>query len=522
MKRVICNDDEDSPTMYEGEVEGGKKSLVKTAIRLKEAIDSVATTFSPIGDVVNAVKQWKLKNGDSDDSDSGDDEKNNEENDNDEEKDDDNAEENDNEGNDEENDNEGNDEEDDNEEIQNVDKTKLQIVSEPLLLQPQIDGTQKEISIEKWLHKMRNVNDRKFDPFHYGKAPKDNCFTTRLVINVGEFHYDGTFMDFSAKDESNLENLVKSANVAAFGDQRHLTTVIDENVRKGHDIDDINFQVSDEIVKFVENTWGTKFYPQKVKAVPYKINLYKKGDKFISHKDTPAKNLIGTFLLGMSHKHKGTSFKVETRPNFSWNKYEYWSGSNVGDWAAFLADVPHEVNHENDNVRATMSFKIYSANEDNDIDEESKSFVDQNISLHQLPKFGSNSIGIILSHDYSLNTTCLKGVDRLWYYLAKRLALRVEMLPVIVQTQMMWYRDNYPAEGSSSVYALTDDHIRYLTDGGPKPEQTNDNVEFYMVGYDGYEWQSNVEPYVEYTGNESQPMSEDSLYLHKAIILHFQ
>lgn len=124
--------------------------------------------------------------------------------------------------------------------------------------------------------------------------------------------YEGTFSGIALENEDNLKQLFERANPASFGDQMNLKTIVDENVRKGRDIDSTSFQVSNEIIKFVEDTWNSHFYPSNVKAVPYKINLYQKGDKFIGHKDTPDKNLVGTFLLGMSHS-DSESLRVYSR-----------------------------------------------------------------------------------------------------------------------------------------------------------------------------------------------------------------
>jgi hypothetical protein len=307
---------------------------------------------------------------------------------------------------------------------------------------------------------------------------------------------------------------------------------VDENVRKGHDIDSINFQVSPEIVKFVEKTWGDHFYPSNVKAVPYKINLYKKGDKFVGHKDTPDKNLIGTFLLGMSYKKCERSFKVDVCPNakYKWDRYETWGESQVGTWCAFYADVPHRVKHKNDTIRATMSFKIYSNDSDFEMSDMTVDFVDNYLKNNPLPptltspNITSNSlVGLILSHDYSLNTTSLKGIDNLWYYVAQKIAKNVVLVPVIVSTSMLWYREsNEPPQGSMQVFSLSDSHIRYLNgEESEQPEQPSDKIDFYKMSYDGYKWMCNYEDYIEYTGNESQPMSEDSLYIYKALLLTF-
>lgn len=334
--------------------------------------------------------------------------------------------------------------------------------------------------------------------------------------------YDGKLSGLALENDDNLKKLITSANVASFGDQMNLKTVVDENVRKGRDIDSASFQVSDEIIKYVEDTWNSHFYPSNVKAVPYKINLYQKGDKFIGHKDTPDKNLVGTFLLGLSHE-ESDSLKVLTRPNASHNQYDIWEDSRIGTWCAFHADVPHEVEHNEDCIRATMSFKIYTTQNVYEISKLSEQYADEYLRKNPMPKSSVNdeTIGIILSHDYSVNTTTLKGVDNLWYHVATKISKTpVELIPVVLKTSMYWYRDSEPAPSvSMNVYPLTTQHLLYLNgEDVPKPAEYPE-IKFYKLSYDGYQWSCETESYIEYTGNESQPQSEDSLYIHRALIL---
>ena len=81
-----------------------------------------------------------------------------------------------------------------------------------------------------------------------------------------------------------------------------------------------------------------------------------------------------------------------------------------------------------------MSFKIYTTHTDCEISKISEKFAEDYLKKNPVPP-EKGVIGIILSHDYSLNTTTLKGVDNLWYHIAKRISKSpVELIPVILST----------------------------------------------------------------------------------------
>jgi hypothetical protein len=117
-----------------------------------------------------------------------------------------------------------------------------------------------------------------------------------------------------------LPDLWPTCSDAAFGDQNLLETVVDPKIRIGRDLGADYFQLDPKLIEHVEQQWGEYFFPVDVKAVPYKINMYKKGwcfgmlnkllifhflgGKFERHKDTPDKDLVGTFLLSISQHRK--------------------------------------------------------------------------------------------------------------------------------------------------------------------------------------------------------------------------
>jgi len=49
-----------------------------------------------------------------------------------------------------------------------------------------------------------------------------------------------------------------------------------------------------------DKQWEENMYPKSVRVESYRINMYGLNGHFKSHKDTPAKGLVGTGLLAMS------------------------------------------------------------------------------------------------------------------------------------------------------------------------------------------------------------------------------
>jgi len=350
-----------------------------------------------------------------------------------------------------------------------------------------------------WLYKVRDAHEKKFQSYHNGKSN----FEGDLTISVNNFNYSGPYKDFN-----NLKELFDVSSTAAFGDTNTMTTVVDEKIRKARDLTD--FTVSQSIIDRVSELWSVNFYPQQVRVVPYKINIYGPDGKFKEHKDTPDVNLVGTFLLGLSPKSCNRSLMVKDG-----DKCHYWHDSNVGTWCAFYPDLPHSVENTNNNYRGTIAFKIFS------IDESDNEFICDNKFTGDLP---TEPLGLVLSYDYSLNTDSLKGVDNLWYNMIRQLNCKsIEIVPILIKTSFSHGGYDYDSElpeGTMDVYLCDDGVIESITNGN-KIDINYRDIPFVKMSYSGYQWKYNYEEYIEHTGNESRPEEEDSIYLHRAMIVKF-
>ena len=94
------------------------------------------------------------------------------------------------------------------------------------------------------------------------------------------------------------------------------------------------------------------------------VIVYKKGDKFKRHKDTPkAANLIGTFVVGLPIAHTGGTFVVDDGRGA---KRFDWSGETATDalpWVALFSDVDHEIEPIKSGARVTLVYALHRTNE---------------------------------------------------------------------------------------------------------------------------------------------------------------
>jgi len=183
---------------------------------------------------------------------------------------------------------------------------------------------------------------------------------------LARFHEDGYSPRFGDVDEDTVVAWSKQRAVAAtFGDLRVMETKVDASVRLASDIPADRFGVPDPVCREVERLWAGDFWPRAVRAVPHKINLYGPGGHFVEHRDTPAKDLVGTFLLSLfdsTDNRAGLELKDEKGAVlFTWSPHRQRSrAKDRVPWCAFYTDVPHRVKRIRTGYRVTLSFKIYS------------------------------------------------------------------------------------------------------------------------------------------------------------------
>jgi hypothetical protein len=455
--------------------------MLKTAIDLKRIIEDVPNKLKSIGTCYTLERQWKVEQGDEESDEYSSDELIKPE-----------------------------DEmqsEDDNDSLCDIKKLHFAI---------------------KWIDsEMRNIINIYTDG-QFGKAILDKYV---LKVNSGS----EWSLKLSEITPDHLEKMYTSAAVATFGNLATMTTDINSTVRSARDITSDCFSISPEIYKKIATLWRSKFnWIGKLKVEPYKINLYKAGDVFKEHRDTPSKYLVGTFLLGLGDTSDG-SLQVNDL-NYEFHK-RTWKKTSLGSWCGFYPDLIHNVTKLTKGIRANISFKIYASDIDESLTSATKLLLDNTDFPHKFLTdicHKQKKFGIILSHDYSLEAEHLKGTDRIYYDLFKYFGCNIKVLPALIKLTGRAYHDDNEYTCNSSVYVLTDKALEYVSNSDSCTTKPLDDHEIYHDIYHnginheitfyneakGYKWYKDSQCYYQYTGNECQPAEINSLYLHRVLIIN--
>lgn len=269
----------------------------------------------------------------------------------------------------------------------------------------------------------------------------------------------------------------------------------------------------------MEDHWRENFVPTQVRAEPY-------GGQFKPYRDTPQKDLGGTFLVGL-----GDTCRSKGNLVVDGNR----SAAYTGNWVAFYPDVAHEVRKLGpEEHRAVIAFKIFRvSSEEETLTAESipsiiRSSIESLISALE-PPFGFN-----LDRKYCLGTKKLSGVDEAILTCAKmRHDITVDLIPVVIQKTK---HDNFLSKDRNDrpqiitkVSPFTRDVIEDMLDrrGRCKGEREDmddqwdhvRDVVFYDIRGDGssVRW-SYSEEQINYFGNEADATREDSVYLSHALM----
>lgn len=398
-------------------------------------------------------------------------------------------------------------------------------------------------------------------------------------------------LEDEAKSCNLLQRLYQEAPRATFGDNQKLETRVDSKVRSGADLTTAHFSVDreQELCAAVAEEWSSRFVPSSVTAKLHKLNMYRQGDHFSAHRDTPAKGLVGTLVLGLAdtttssprqgqdssgdeeedNDDRATKGKRETVASTKGRglevsdgqRWHRWKRASPLSWCAFYTDCPHRVCLVEDGVRATLTFKIFSdgdgdgtaanrpARSSARLAAAAAAALDSSKTAGAAPQYQTSkeldsaigallqaarakarrAVGLLLSHSYSISTQDFKGTDAMLHQALAAKGVRMASFPVLVHDKGSWYGPDCGSgdgdEFESQVFALTDDHVNWLLGKGgaagrkrPKNPDGCKDLDFYTLGT-GHTLKSHGQSYIEHTGNESQPEEQDSLYVHRALVL---
>ena len=294
------------------------------------------------------------------------------------------------------------------------------------------------------------------------------------------------------------------------------------------------------LINQVEKLWSKYFLPKRVCVTPYKIHIYGPEGQFKPHMDTPEKNLVGTFLVGLGDTTKPGDHLVLNGST----RY----GSPAKYWVAFYPDVPHEVTHIESGYRAVIAFKVFRHD-----DAPGTSLTGVSETVGRTPEaIASNFINVDmlaavesvltklcaigkpfafhLTHLYNKSLIEPVGFDNILLLAAttRQLAL-VHLLPVLCERKHTWYSYDGSNYLSSSVYPFTDDHMDFLLGDKGALERESvqwlkglEKIPFWILSGNweaGVMWRDEYQEGAEWTGNESRADDEFSVYLTWAMIV---
>ncbi|KAI0071332.1 hypothetical protein K474DRAFT_1630635 [Panus rudis PR-1116 ss-1] len=341
-----------------------------------------------------------------------------------------------------------------------------------------------------------------------------------IQIKHGEFEYSGPIFSLQKR----LESLYENASISGFGDVKKQTTEFDPDVRNAREIPASDFAPSANLLENVSKAWKEHFYSPNIRVEPYKIHIYGPEGMFRPHLDTPEKDLIGTFLVGLGDT---------TTPKRRLKVAEKSFSAASNKWVAFYPDTPHSVERIESGYRAVIAFKIFraqntteetavptSVTSPEDPRAELISFIRQ--TAHALP---DSTLILGLVHKYPKDVQELVGFDKLLHdELQRRTDIEVHLLPILVDYRYL--SDDEEIEGNiihSTVYPLTDAHLNYLLgdknaikhdEGIQWMKYLKETTPFYNLTEKwDHVWSDYEGDGPGYTGNESRGEDQHSVYL---------
>ena len=376
----------------------------------------------------------------------------------------------------------------------------------------------------------------------------------QLRVNLEGCTYAG---GINEELEQQLQAWYTQAPLSGYGNVRDQRTEIDAAVRDAREIAAEHLEVSGDILRGVTAAWKTHFLPREVRVEPYKIHIYGPGGHFLPHRDTPAQDLVGTFLLGLGDT---------TPPNCKGNLRvgTVYHRATPGSWVAFYPDVPHEVTPLESGYRAVLAFKVFRR----DVDDESSlsdgaSNTSEADEPRQMPrsldqngdeyaqKLGDSRIlnvvnalqriladtplplGLHFTHKYPRGITQPSGFDAMLLRAAHKLPhADVRFIPVVTEENIhndYTYEVEATSYGTAWVYPLSEAHLEYLLDDISKDALLHDEVGSWastLRGVPFYSLNENPKDPIDEThhshellGNDCSIDDDCSIYMTYALII---
>ncbi|KAG6915529.1 hypothetical protein DXG01_011026 [Tephrocybe rancida] len=347
-----------------------------------------------------------------------------------------------------------------------------------------------------------------------------------LTITRARCEFTGSISPDKYGSAPKLEVLYDNAAISGYGDNQALENKVDPTVRDAREITSDEFSVEPELLERISATWEAHFSAHaRVRAAPYKIHVYGPGGHFKSHRDTPEKDLVGTFLIGIGDTIWGWDYLDEYYERLDQKKKTdgcfHIDGrslrAKIGTWVAFFPDVPHSISALPAKAyRAVIAFKVFRDGDEGQLASAHQLVLQSRAEtvLHAIPR----PFGILLDHVYHMDITHLNGYDTtLLEAVKQRPDSIVHMFPVRLWTDSKVYYDDENEEGEPLIY-----------NGRSTPTLEKEarayvhlqKIPFFCRDFDRSAgvWHKEQEE-INYRGNEADGNRETSVYLSYALLV---
>ena len=329
--------------------------------------------------------------------------------------------------------------------------------------------------------------------------------------------YDQISVKINGQPLPDINQLAGMCHPSPYGDLRNAITKVDESVRKSLEIrpeDGLEVKILDE--DRLREIVSSIFPGKKIGFQVNKLVLYRPGDFFKTHQDTPRDEGIGTLVIHVPDYHKNQKVSEES------------GGLSIGflpvnhRLVAFHPTLPHSV-QPSDRTRVVVTFYIIDEG-----DTDTLPFLPQEL-ISSLP----NHFGLILTDRYSLEEIQRKGFRGIDHLVYKSLISRFDVIPtsVLIKLKETWdyfTHVSYDNSIATRVSLFNQDAIEFLSGNlsslkkfDPRP------IEFCMLSTDRTKQSQpglclimeKEQDAVEHAGNEARPGLLENLYFATALIL---
>lgn len=151
------------------------------------------------------------------------------------------------------------------------------------------------------------------------------------------------------------DDIVSKAETSMFGDYTRKMDVLDPSYRSSLEIkaEHLFFKVDDEYRRVIPNEFSRALERVKPNCTLqlYKLNIYREGDFFKLHVDTPkSEHYVGTLLWGLTDEYQGGELEVNHRERFVIGK---------NDCVYLDGHLPHQVFPVTSGLRLVVAFDVF-------------------------------------------------------------------------------------------------------------------------------------------------------------------